>query len=262
LLALGTLEQIFFRGVGPGGYDIYGIKFAKGSAEIRLSLAADGRAADAIFRADGNDEPGEIAACSREAELKPRNETVPINVYLFNATGSDIRIYNLDNRGQRVEHGTIADNMSSSILTSVGSPWVITDRAGQCLQVVLPGERTRSLAVEMPAVLGVPARATTARSAPQAGSEEALRKYILDISQGQPDYEHMTPAVAAFTRSQLPFSQAILGKLGPLRALSFRVVSSIGSDIYMAHFANGSAEWRISMTRNGTIARIALGPQY
>jgi beta-lactamase regulating signal transducer with metallopeptidase domain len=262
LLALGALEQIFFRGVGPGGYDIYGIKFAKGSAEIRLSLAADGRAADAIFRADGNDEPGEIAACSREAELKPRNETVPINVYLFNATGSDIRIYNLDNRGQRVEHGTIADNMSSSILTSVGSPWVITDRAGQCLQVVLPGERTRSLAVEMPAILGVPARATTARSAPQAGSEEALRKYILDISQGQPDYEHMTPAVAAFTRSQLPFSQAILGKLGPLRALSFRVVSSIGSDIYMAHFANGSAEWRISMTRNGTIARIALGPQY
>ena len=260
--ALGEVEQIFFRGVGPGGYDIYGIKFAKASAEIRLLLAADGRAADVIFRADGNDEPGEVAACSRETELKPRNETVPINLYLFNATGSDIRIYHLDGRGQRVEHGTIADNMSSSILTSVGSPWVITDRAGQCLQIVLPGERTRSLAVEMPATLGVPARATTARSAPQAGSEEALRKYILGIAQGQPDYEHMTPAVAAFTRSQLPFSQATLGKLGPLRALSFRVVSSIGSDVYMAHFANGTAEWRISLTRNGTIARVALGPQY
>jgi hypothetical protein len=30
----------------------------------------------------------------------------------------------------------------------------------------------------------------------------------------------------------------------------------------MAHFANGTAEWRISLTRNGKIARLALGPQY
>jgi len=36
--ALGAVEQIFFRGVGPGGYDIYGVRFAKGSAEIRLLL--------------------------------------------------------------------------------------------------------------------------------------------------------------------------------------------------------------------------------
>ena len=259
---LGAVEQIYFRGVGPGGYDIYGVKFAKGSAEIRLTLAADGRAADAIFRADGNDEPGEVAACSREAELKPRNENIPINLFLFNATGSDIRIHSLDDKGKRTEHGTIGDNMSSQMLTSVGSPWVITDRAGQCLQIVLAGERTRNLAIEASATLGVPARVSTARSAPQAGSDEALRRYILGVSQGQPDYEHMTPAVAAITRSQLPFSQAILAKLGPLRALSFRVVSALGSDIYMAHFANGSAEWRISMNRNGTIARIALGPQY
>ena len=39
--ALGAVEQIFFRGVGPGGYDIYGVKFAKGSAEI--PPAAGGR---------------------------------------------------------------------------------------------------------------------------------------------------------------------------------------------------------------------------
>src|SRR5262249_23609070 len=152
------VEQIFFRGVGPGGYDIYGVKFANGSVEIRLLLATDGRAADAIIRADGHDEPGEGAACSREAELKPRNTSAPINLFLFNATGGDIRIHNLDDTGKRVGHGTIGDNMSSSILTSVGSPWVITDRAGQCLQIVLPGELTRNHAVEATATLGVPAR--------------------------------------------------------------------------------------------------------
>jgi hypothetical protein len=72
----------------------------------------------------------------------------------------------------------------------------------------------------------------------------------------------MTPEVAAQTRRQLPYEQAILGKLGTLKAMSFRGVSALGSDIYMVHFANGTAEWRIGLTRDGAIGRIALGPQY
>ena len=56
--------------------------------------------------------------------------------------------------------------------------------------------------------------------------------------------------------------QAIVTRLGPLRAVSFRGVTAFGSDIYMAHFANGTAEWRISLVKDGMIGRIALGPQY
>jgi len=47
------VESIFFRGVGPGGYDIYGVKFANGSAEVRLLLGADGKVDDVLFRPDG-----------------------------------------------------------------------------------------------------------------------------------------------------------------------------------------------------------------
>ena len=59
--ALGAVESIFFRGVGPGGYDIYGVKFANGSAEFRLSAGAgrQGRATSSSG-ADGNDEPGGV----------------------------------------------------------------------------------------------------------------------------------------------------------------------------------------------------------
>ena len=103
---------------------------------------------------------------------------------------------------------------------------------------------------------------TSIFAAPQFGSEERLRDYILGLSRGQPEYERMAPEVAAQTRQQLPFYQAIVGKLGALRALSFRGVSALGSDIYMVRFANGTAEWRIGLARNGTIGRIALGPQY
>jgi len=46
-----------------------------------------------------------------------------------------------------------------------------------------------------------------------------------------------------------------------LRAVSFRGVTAMGNDIYTAHFANGTAEWRIGLAKDGTIGRIALGPQ-
>jgi bla regulator protein blaR1 len=68
--------------------------------------------------------------------------------------------------------------------------------------------------------------------------------------------------VAAQTRQQLPFNQAILSRFGALRSVTFRTVSAMGSDVYVAHFANGSAEWRIGLVKDGTIGRIALGPQY
>ena len=62
-------------------------------------------------------------------------------------------------------------------------------------------------------------------------------------------------------RLTLPFNQAILTRLGALRAISFRGVTRMGNDVYMAHFANGTAEWRIGLAKDGAIARIALGPQ-
>ena len=64
------MESIFFRGVGPGGYDIYGVKFANGVAEFRILLGADDKVDDVIFRPDGNNKPGGIVACSEEGRLR------------------------------------------------------------------------------------------------------------------------------------------------------------------------------------------------
>jgi bla regulator protein blaR1 len=89
-----------------------------------------------------------------------------------------------------------------------------------------------------------------------------LRQYIEGLARGEPNYGRMTSEVAGETRRQLPLNQAVLAKLGALRAMSFRGVSPLGSDIYTVHFANGSAEWRISLVKEGRIGRIALGPQY
>jgi hypothetical protein len=261
LKALGAVESIFFRGVGPGGYDIYGVKFANGSAEVRLLLGADGKVDDVIFRPDGNDAPGAIRACSAEPSLRFRGDTAPISMYFYNATGKDIQLYELDAEGRRVARGTLSADISFTAWTSVDRPWIVADASGECLEVVLPGKRTRFNTIQARAS-DQPQRRSASRTAPLAGSEAMLRQYIEGLSRGRPDYDHMTSEVAAQTRQGLPLNQAILSRLGALKAMSFRGVSGSGNDIYMAHFANGTAEWRIGLANERTIGRIALGPQY
>lgn len=262
LKALGAVESIFFRGVGPGGYDIYGVKFANGSAEVRLLLGADGKVDDVIFRPDGNDAPGAVLACSDEAGLKSHGDSVPISVFFYNGTGKDIQLYELDSEGKRMTRGTLGEDASFTVWTFVDRPWVVADAAGKCLEVVLPGQRTRFNNVQAARAGDQPERSAALRTAPLAASEAMLRQYIEALSRGEPNYDQMTSEVAAHTRQQLPLNQAILSRLGALQSMSFRGVSYSGNDIYMAHFTNGSAEWRIGLVKDRTIGRIALGPQY
>jgi len=259
-VALGAVESIFFRGVGPGGYDIYGAKFENGTAEFRLLLEPDGKVGDVLFRADGNDELGGIVPCADEANVRGRAGTSPIRIMVYNEMGDDIRVFNLDADGNRKTQSVVRPNMSWASTTTVNNPWVIADKSGRCLEVLMPGRQTRFHNVEALSLGARPGRAAR-RAVPIANGEEMLRRYIEGVGKGQPDYERMTSEVADITRAQLPFDQAILTRLGELRAVSFRGVTALDSDIYVAQFANGSAEWRIGV-RNGTITKIALGPNF
>jgi beta-lactamase regulating signal transducer with metallopeptidase domain len=259
LTALGPLESVYFRGVGPGGYDIYGAQFASGTAEFRLSLGSDGAIDDVLFRPNGDDTPGEVLACAQEQSLKPGPSAAPIKLTLFNGSGADIQLFELDANGKRTPLGTIGEDRTHQFLTHVGHPWIVADAAGQCLEVLLPGLRTRFHTVQS-ARAGE--RPVPARIAPRPGSEEALRQYIDAIGRGRPNYDHMTEEAAADTRQQLLLDQAILAKLGPMRAMSFRGATSLDSDIYMVQFANGSAEWRIRLVKDGKVAGVAIGPHY
>ena len=258
-VALGALESIFFRGVGPGGYDIYGAKFENGTAEFRLLLEPDGKVGDVIFRADGNDELGGIVPCAEEASVRGRAGTSPIRIMLYNEMGDDIQVSNLDADGSRKTQ-IVRPNMTWATTTTVNNPWMIADKSGRCLEILVPGRQTRFHNVEASNIGARPGRAAR-RAVPIANGEEMLRRYIEGVGKGQPDYEQMTSEVADITRQQLPFDQAILARLGALRAVSFRGVTALDSDIYVAQFANGSAEWRIGV-RNGTITKIALGPNF
>jgi hypothetical protein len=215
-----------------------------------------------IFRPDGDDTPGGVVACSEERRLKSAPGTAPIKILLYNSSGGEIYLFALNSDGKRVPHGSVGNDRTLPVLTYVSRPWVIADAQGHCIEIVVPGQRTRFITLENPQQGRQQGRPVASRSTPVPGSEEALRNYIDELGRGEPIYSQMTPEVAAETRKQLLVNQAILEKLGPLRAMSFRGVSALGSDIYIAHFANGSAEWRISLVKEGKIGRIALGPQY
>jgi hypothetical protein len=260
LTALGAVESVFFRGVGPGGYDIYGAKFAAGFAEFRVRLTADGNIEDIVFRPDGDGTPGGVLTCA-EQTLTQAPQTVPIELLLYNESGADIRAFIVENDGSRSREFTLGDDRSTRFLARVGQPWVITDASGECLEIVMPGQRTRFLTITADAREQA-ARPEPQRRSPLPGGEQALTEYIDALGRGAPKYDDMTPQVAAYTRQQLLLNRAVLAKLGTFRGMSFRAVTPTGNDLYIAHFTNGSAEWRIGLVKEDKIGRIALGPQY
>jgi hypothetical protein len=54
------------------------------------------------------------------------------------------------------------------------------------------------------------------------GIEGSLRRYILSLEQGHPNYEEMSPQLAAAVNQQLPKNMATIGGLGEFeRKLGF-----------------------------------------
>jgi hypothetical protein len=258
LEALGPPEQAFFRSVGPDGTDSYAVKFAKGSGDFRIGLAADGTIVDANVRPDGDGTPGGTANCAIESTLKASDGAAPIKLTLRNLTGVDSRLFSLDAAGLRTVAGELASDRPTDVLTAVGRPLVIADAAGQCREIVLPGQNTRFYGVGRSGTIRGLSGAW--RNTPAVGSEEALLRHLDGIRRGLPDYDRMTPEAANATRQQLSQQRAILAKLGALRVISFRNVGPTGNDLYTLRFAEGSITWQIGLAYDGRIHEIWLGP--
>lgn len=95
---------------------------------------------------------------------------------------------------------------------------------------------------------------------PAAGSETALRGLIEGVRAGSPDYDQMSPGLAAAVRTQLPQIKSRLVALGAIRSIDFNRVAPPGVDFYRVTFEHGTVECRIQMTDDGKIAGALLGP--
>jgi hypothetical protein len=48
--SLGTLQSVTFKGVGPGGFDRYDVKFERGAIDWRILIDGDGKVAGETLR--------------------------------------------------------------------------------------------------------------------------------------------------------------------------------------------------------------------
>jgi hypothetical protein len=98
------------------------------------------------------------------------------------------------------------------ILTSIERPPIVADQAGQCREVVLPGQLTRFYVIQPFRAGALPGLSAVRRMTPVLGSDEALQQHIEAVRRGLPDYERMTPEAAARPRELLQRQQAILSQ--------------------------------------------------
>jgi hypothetical protein len=108
--------------VGPGGYDIYGVKFARGSAEFRIDIGTDGTIEDLNFRPDGDGTPGGLPDCALEPTLKSSGDAAPIDLALANRTGVELRLFRLDPDGRRRSQGMIEADASKHVPSYIARP--------------------------------------------------------------------------------------------------------------------------------------------
>lgn len=85
------------------------------------------------------------------------------------------------------------------------------------------------------------------------GTEDSLRRYILSLEQGHPNYEEMSPQLAAAVNQQLPKLMAAINGLGELKSLTYEGTDKVGADVYIAAFARGRLEWHIGPLVDGKV---------
>jgi uncharacterized membrane protein len=97
-------------------------------------------------------------------------------------------------------------------------------------------------------------------AAPNPGTEDSLRRYILSLEQAHPNYEEMSPQLAAAVNRQLPKLMELIGGLGEFKSLTYEGTDSDGSDVYLAAFERGQLQWHIGPLVDGKVTYRRVRP--
>jgi hypothetical protein len=83
---------------------------------------------------------------------------------------------------------------------------------------------------------------------------------IEELRRGKPDYDAMSPGLAAATRQQLTQLQSTVTQFGAIQSVIFKGVGPGGADIYQVKFENGSLDYRIWLGADGKIESANVRP--
>ena len=89
---------------------------------------------------------------------------------------------------------------------------------------------------------------------PSPGTERALRRYILGLASGRPNYDELALGIAVRVRWTLEAVEKRVRSFGALKSLAFKGVTPDGLEIYHADMENRQVEWRIApLTADGKV---------
>jgi uncharacterized membrane protein len=143
-----------------------------------------------------------------------------------------------------------------------GNPWSWLPLIGIAIIVVIGPMMARGISHSVTRMLLQP----NDRGEPLAigsaspGTEESLRRYILSLENGHPNYEEMSPQLAASVNGQLPKIVAIVDGLGQFKSLTYEGTDSSGLDVYVAAFARGRLEWHVGPLVEGKVTNRTFRP--
>jgi len=95
---------------------------------------------------------------------------------------------------------------------------------------------------------------------PVENGKALLEQVIEQHQRGEPDYERMSPPLAAAAREQSAMIKADLDRMGPLRDICFKGVTAEGWDVYDVTFDNGHLEWSFALAADGRFGGIFIRP--
>jgi len=123
-------------------------------------------------------------------------------------------------------------------------------------------DRPASQAPQTPqAQVTVPSDATITPSDPArvAAVETALKATIAAMQAGTPNYDAMTPDLAAKVREQAATVTPLIQGFGTLNGLS-HVGTQNGAELFLVMFANAPTQWIINLTPEGKINALLFRP--
>ena len=146
----------------------------------------------------------------------------------------------------------MADNQAEAGVVEYAIPGatrVVVRKAGHLVYMSQPAEFTDLVA-----------RFASGHQTAPPGEEATLRRAILGLQQGAPDYELFNPALASILRGQTPVLKRQLEPLGAIRSAAFKGQDPGGADIFILAFEKGSLDCRIALGPDGKIAGLFFKP--
>jgi beta-lactamase regulating signal transducer with metallopeptidase domain len=90
---------------------------------------------------------------------------------------------------------------------------------------------------------------------PSLGTEASVRKWLVSLEEGQPNYDDMTGPLAVAAHQQWPQTSGQIKAFGPLKEVRFLRVDPQGHDVYEADFQNSKILVLIDpLTADGKVA--------